>query len=359
MRAALLGRAVEGNAATLTGYTVLAQTGAHLPALCPQGGAVAEGLVLPDLSDEEIARLDSYEIPFDYTPHTREVTTPSAVVSARVYLPEASVDVSGTPWSLAAWDAAHGDLSREMAREIGATRPPMTGKELQQAWHMIGVRAAARLRARAITVPTTVRRAPEPGDFQISDKQPPAGAFFRYHTFNVTHRTFQDAMSPPLEREGAVTCDAAIILPYDPVSDCVLLVEQIRTGPLLRDDPNPWVLEPVAGMIDGGETPQEAALRETQEEAGLTDVALRLMYRCYSSPGVTADYHHCYLGLAKLPEPTVYTGGLAAENEDLRLHVLPFAQAFALIESGEANVGPLISMLLWLAHHRDGLRSTA
>ena len=39
-------------------------------------------------------------------------------------------------------------------------------------------------------------------------------------------------------------------------------------GPFAQDDPAPWILEPVAGMIDAGETPETAALRELREEAG-------------------------------------------------------------------------------------------
>ncbi len=52
--------------------------------------------------------------------------------------------------------------------------------------------------------------------------------------------------------------------------DRVLLLEQMRAGPMLRGDANPWMLEPVAGMIDAGETPIRPALRECAEEAGLS-----------------------------------------------------------------------------------------
>jgi len=276
-----------------------------------------------------------------------------------VYLPEPEVDVSDVPWSLATWDAKHGTLTREMAVEIGAADPMMSGDLLRRNWHMIAVRAAARLRAKASQTPATVRYQPKAGDVTYKIHQPAAGEFFRFHALDVTHRTFQGEITAPLEREVALTCDAAIVLPYDPKSDCVLLVEQLRMGPLMRGDPNPWVLEPVAGIVDGDETPEEAALRESAEEAGLSEMTLELMYRCYSTPAAATDFHHCYLALGALPEPTSYVGGLVAENEDLRIHVIPFSQAFDLIKSGEANIGPLIGMLLWLSHHRDRIRSAA
>ena len=53
--------------------------------------------------------------------------------------------------------------------------------------------------------------------------------------------------------------EASLILPYDPVHDKVLLIEQFRIGPFCRGDRAPWVYEPVAGMIEFGEKPEEAA----------------------------------------------------------------------------------------------------
>ncbi len=48
------------------------------------------------------------------------------------------------------------------------------------------------------------------------------------------------------------SADAVTVLPYDPVRDRVLLIEQYRFGVHMRGDPRPWVLEPVAGRIDAG-----------------------------------------------------------------------------------------------------------
>ena len=93
-------------------------------------------------------------------------------------------------------------------------------------------------------------------------------------------------------------------------------------------------------------------MRETAEEAGLQGVTLRPMFSFYPSPGASTDHFYCYLGLANLPDLASYTGGLAGESEDLRLHVLPFDDALALLDSGEINAGPLIAMLLWLGRER-------
>jgi nudix-type nucleoside diphosphatase (YffH/AdpP family) len=207
--------------------------------------------------------------------------------------------------------------------------------------------------------PSQVRYDAQPADFKIENSPRMSGDFFRLAGAKITHRTFQDTTAGPLPREVFIGTDAALVLPYDPVTENVLLVEQIRMGPMFRGAANPWALEPIAGMIDAGETPEHAALRESQEEAGLKDINLQKMFSYYPSTGSATDYFFCYLGLCNLPEPTTYTGGLADESEDLRLHVLPFDDAYALIETGEAENAAIVSMLMWLALNRARLRSTA
>ncbi len=59
------------------------------------------------------------------------------------------------------------------------------------------------------------------------------------------------------------------MLPYDPATDTVLLVEQMRLAPVMRGDPHPHSLEPIAGLIEAGEEPEDSVRREAMEEAGL------------------------------------------------------------------------------------------
>ena len=359
LRTRLIGRAVDGVAATLQGYSVVSQADAPIPALVPRKGGVASGILLELLTPDEVQRLDSYEYAFGYTTSLVTVQANGVDEAAIVYLADPSCPLSETHWSMDRWQAEMGDLSRERAVEIGRADPPLDSAALRQQWKMIGSRAASRLRAAQEEPPSTLRYAARPQDVSVTDRAPLVGDFFKFSQFNMVHHTFKGTTTPVLPREAIIGVDAAIILPYDPASDCVLLVEQIRTGPLMRGAPNPWVLEPVAGMIDPGETPEQAALRETEEEAGLTDITLQKMFQCYASPGGSTDHFYCYLALARLPEPTSYTGGMVDENEDLRIHVVPFADAINLITTGEANIGPLIAMLLWLERERTGLRPSA
>ncbi|GGL59160.1 NUDIX domain-containing protein [Wenxinia marina] len=349
------GGRVETRAATLPGYRVVREAGGTLPFLVEAPGEIAAGLLIADPSPAVRARLDAYELPFGYrlAPVTAEVD--GVPHPAGVYLPGPEGQASDRPWRLDEWEVEDGALTLLAAEEFDLTVDEIGPEALARNWHMVRHRASARLRAAGETQPATLRHAARPGEVERIGPPRLSGRFFRHAAFRMRHRTFSGGTSPDLDREALLGADAALVLPYDAATGEVLLIEQVRTGPILRGAANPWMLEPPAGIVDAGETPEEAARRETWEETGLAEVELRRMFTVYASPGSTTDVFHCFAGLADLSGIGTRAGGLAVENEDLRTHVLPLDAALALIDTGEINVGPLVMMLLWTDRHRAAL----
>jgi nudix-type nucleoside diphosphatase (YffH/AdpP family) len=359
MMARIAGGAPEGQDAILSDHRVLRQKTDALPYLQAAVGATAQGCVFDALTGQQLQRLDAYETPFGY--HRQEITVQVAGqnLAAFAYFPDETVAHADTLWDFAEWEASLGPLSREMAYEIGSYSKPLNGDALRAQWPMIARRADARLRALSQTAPASIRYQPKPGDIDVRSWGALTGQFFKAGDVQVKHRQFSGTTSDTLKREFFIGTDASILLPYDPATDHVLLVEQFRIGPLARGDQNPRSLEPIAGMIDAGETPEDTAHREALEEAALDNLQLEKMFAVYASPGNATDYFHCFLGLCDLPKPQQYTGGLESEAEDLRLHIIPFADAMDLITTGEAQVAPLVAMLLWLDRNRARLRSSS
>jgi nudix-type nucleoside diphosphatase (YffH/AdpP family) len=344
--------------ARLPGHAVRVAQGHDFPLILPEDGAEAGGLLLDDLSEADQARLDFYELGFGYDLRPVEVQTGAGPKSAQVYFPQPDLWEAGAPWSLQDWVARDAALAVEAAREVMERMGHSSAEEVARLFPFIRARAWARLLGQS-PAPTALRRDAKPGDLEVSARPSGFDGFFRVKHFDLRHRRFDGSFSDWFQRETFVAYDAALVLPYDPVNDLVLLVEQLRFGPIWRDDPVPWTLEPIAGLVDAGEAPADTARREAVEEAGLELGDLQSMMRAYPSPGYSSEFFHCFLGVCDLKRKRGDTDGLSDEHEDIRSHVIPFERAMALVDSGEINAMPLVAMLLWLARHREHLRASA
>ncbi|MDU8913205.1 gamma-glutamylcyclotransferase [Aestuariicoccus sp. MJ-SS9] len=352
----VLGRKdVSAVPATLPGHGVWWVAGESFPMIAPDPGRAAPGVLVQGLSDADVARLDFYEGGFAYTLRDVTVDTDAGRAPARVYFPDAGAWDKGEVWDLDDWAARWGRITEDAATEAMAHFGKDAAEDIQALLPFFRARAWSRQLAQE-GAPQTLRSTMTRRDVAIRRDRPGYDGFFRIHAFDVDYAKFHGGRSETVSREGFVAFDAALVLPYDPVTDQVLMIEQLRYGPILRDDPAPWTLEPIAGLIDAGEAPADSARREAEEEAGLTLGELQLMTRVYASPGYTSEFFHCYLGLCDLSGYRAGVNGLDSEHEDIRSHLLSFDAAMALVDSGEVNAGPLAMMLLWLARKRDSLR---
>jgi ADP-ribose pyrophosphatase len=177
--------------------------------------------------------------------------------------------------------------------------------------------------------------------------------FFRIVCYRLRHRLFAGGMGPELVREVFERGSAVVVLPYDPQREQVVLVEQFRIGALERER-DPWLLEPVAGMIEAGESAAEVARREALEEAGIELLDLVPIGSYYPSPGGSSEV--CEAFIARVDSRGAGgLFGLADHGEDVRAHVVPLATALAWLDSDRLRVASTIITLQWLALHRAEL----
>jgi nudix-type nucleoside diphosphatase (YffH/AdpP family) len=190
----------------------------------------------------------------------------------------------------------------------------------------------------------------------VSGARLPYANFFAVEEYEVSWRQFDGGMSPSVTRAVFVSGDAVTVLPYDPVRDRVLVVEQFRAGPLARGDAQAWQIEAIAGRIDPGETPEQAARREAVEEANLRLDRLLEVARYYPSTGGVSEYIYSYVALTDLPDGSAGVFGVEGEAEDIRGHLISFDRLMDLVASGEVENAPLIITALWLQRERARLR---
>ncbi|WP_137701884.1 gamma-glutamylcyclotransferase [Marimonas lutisalis] len=333
--------------------------GHGFPLIQKSAGAVANGVVLRAVPGDARARLDFYELGFGYALADVTVETDEGAVAAKVYFPEPGLWMAGADWSLEAWVRDHWPLTRHSAREVMSYFGVLDGAELAARYPMIQTRAAAQLAAEREDVPARVRQDTGREAVEEDAEEPLHSGFFISRRYRLRHPLYRGGMSEWVTREVFVVGDAVTVLPYDPVRDRVMLIEQFRMGAYARGDRKPWMLEPVAGRMEGVESPELTGARESEEEAGLTIRAFEKIGSYYASPGYSTERFHSLLGLADLPEDAAGFGGLDQEHEDIRSHVLSFDAAMALLRDGEVDNGPLVVSLLWLERERARLRAEA
>lgn len=191
-------------------------------------------------------------------------------------------------------------------------------------------------------------------DVKIMSKEILFDGFFKMIKYTFKHKLFDGGWSKPVERELFDRGHAAAMLPYDPVRDEVVLIEQVRVGALEHE--NPWQLEIVAGIMDADEEVEELVRREAMEEAGVEVSNVIPITSFYPSSGGCSEKLDVFIGQVS----TVGVGGiygLEYENEDIKAHVVSRSQAYAMLCNGEIENGASIIALQWLELNQEKLRT--
>jgi len=193
-----------------------------------------------------------------------------------------------------------------------------------------------------------------PQDVEIISKETLFKGFFSMVKYRFRHKLFEGGWSQPLEREMFERGHAAAMLPYDPITDQVVIIEQIRVGAL--EHPSPWQMEIVAGIIDHEETAEDVVRREALEEAGIDVTLLEKVTSYYPSSGGCSEMLDVYVG--KVDATTAHgVHGLDYEGEDIRVHVISREEAYEWVTNGKFENGASIIALQWLQLNHQRLRS--
>jgi ADP-ribose pyrophosphatase len=176
---------------------------------------------------------------------------------------------------------------------------------------------------------------------------------FKIIRYRLRHQLFAGGLSPVLVREVFERGHAVAVLPFDPERNQVVLIEQFRIGALGVVD-HPWLLEPVAGIIESGESAPEVARREAAEEAGLELLDLVPACTYFASPGGSTETCQVFIGRVDAAD----AGGIfgkADEGEDIKVHVVALDTALDWLCDGRIHAATTVVALQWLALHRAEL----
>lgn len=157
----------------------------------------------------------------------------------------------------------------------------------------------------------------------LTDIEVPGGARFDHHVIRM-----------PAEAAGTVV--------DDPARGVLLLWRH-------RFTTDTWGWEVPAGRVDAGETPVEAAARETLEETGWRPGALEPIGRYYPYNGSCDGVFNLFV-----TDSAEHVGDPTDPSEAERIEWLDWSTIRAEIASGRIGDGLSLTALLWVQMNRSG-----
>jgi len=187
---------------------------------------------------------------------------------------------------------------------------------------------------------------------ELQDERLAYDDFFKITAGRFKFEKFNGKMSAEVRRLCLDRGDAVAVVLFNRRNNKLVLIEQFRY-PVFRalhkqNSPqrpnNGWLFELVAGVIEAGETSEEVAAREVIEEAGYKIKNVKLLSTVFPSPGGLSE--RVYIFYAETAGRENAGGGLASEDEDIRVMELPVSKVYAMLKRREIEDAKTVIGLL-------------
>lgn len=196
-------------------------------------------------------------------------------------------------------------------------------------------------------------------DVTIDSEQRVWSGRFPLDVVKFRHQRFDGVMSETRTWELWRRGQASALLPYDPVADAVVMIEQFRL-PALAAGVDPTLVELPAGLCEDNEDPADTIRREMREEMNLDADHVERIGGFLLTAGGADEFCHLYVGRVVAPpgdgEGIVGFGGEVSESEDIRVRVWSADEAIEAAFAGYFTNSITAIGLFWLAAKRDWLR---
>ena len=143
--------------------------------------------------------------------------------------------------------------------------------------------------------------------------------------------------------------DAVSALLYNNESRTVILTKQFRIASYLNGNKGGDLIETPAGLLNEGEAPEAAIIREIKEETGYAIAEVTKVLEVYSSPGAYTEKLYLFVAPYTPQQKVTKGGGLEEEGEEVTVMEIPFDEALGMIDSGEIKDAKTIMLLQYAA----------
>jgi ADP-ribose pyrophosphatase len=181
----------------------------------------------------------------------------------------------------------------------------------------------------------------------IQQKRNVLDDFFKVEEAYLQFEKFDGKMSDTVRRFSLERGNSVAVLTFNRHTNKLILISQFRY-PTYKNG-HGWTIETIAGMIDPGESPEETARREAEEETGLNVSTLEHITTFYPSPGGTSELIFLYYSeVSGQPTKRDNAGGIISEGEDIMSLEISLEQALEKIKTGEIMDAKTIIGIYWL-----------
>ncbi len=134
----------------------------------------------------------------------------------------------------------------------------------------------------------------------------------------------------------------------------IILTRQFRLPTFLNGNPGGMLTEVCAGLLEQ-DSPEDCVIKEALEETGYSISNPVKVCEAYMSPGSVTEIMHLFIAEFNEEMKENEGGGLEDENEDIRVIIMDFSQAWEMAKNGEIKDAKTIILMqhLKLQHLMD------
>jgi len=177
--------------------------------------------------------------------------------------------------------------------------------------------------------------------------------FFKVDEARLRFERYDGSMSEEIRRLNFERGDSVAALLLDGKKGVVYLVEQFMYPTLAKA--GGWLETVAAGMIDEGETPEEAVRREIREETGFAAERIEPIASLFVSPGGSSERIFLFCALVSDAARVAAGGGVAAEHEDIKIVALGLDDFLVRLAAGAFADAKTIVAGYWLKDNLERL----
>ena len=175
--------------------------------------------------------------------------------------------------------------------------------------------------------------------------------FFTVDRITLRHALLSGSLTPPINRFLLRRPDAVCAVVVNMDRESMYFVRQFRVGAAAKGDPA-WMVELAAGLVDEGETPDEAVIREIREELGFEVAEVQQISMIYTSAAIISERIYIYYVEVTNAQQVTTGGGIPDEHEDLEILEIRLSDIQEFMESTQLTDCKTIIGLDWFRREK-------